>query len=149
MLIKDLCNPDVVCCEPQTLVRDAAHLMRTKHVGDLIVVNDLDGERLPIGVVTDRDLAVEVLGNGRDPSSTVVADLVRQPVVIANEEEDSARVLERMRTHGVRRIPVVDRSGATVGVVTLDDLLHLFVDEAKSLLEVISIGQNRERHARR
>lgn len=149
MLIKDLCNPDVVCCEPQTLVRDAAALMRTRHVGDLIVVEDLDGDRLPIGVVTDRDLTVEVLGNGRDASTTVVADLVRQPVVIANEEEDSSKVLERMRLNGVRRVPVVDQSGATVGVVTLDDLLHLLVDEAKALLEVISIGQNRERHARR
>ena len=149
MLVKDLCNPDVVCCEPQTLVKDAARLMRTKHVGDLVVVNDLEGDRLPIGVITDRDLTVDVLGNGRDASTTVVAELVRQPVVIAKEDEDSSQVLERMRVHGVRRVPVVNQSGATVGVVTLDDLLHLFVDEAKGLLEVISIGQNRERHARR
>jgi CBS domain-containing protein len=149
VLLKDICNCDVVCCEPQTLVRDAARLMRTRHVGDLVVVNDLDGERIPIAVVTDRDLTVEVLGDGRDASSTVVADVVRQPVVIAGEEEDSSNVLERMRINGVRRIPVVDRKGATIGIVTLDDLLCLFVDEAKALLEVISIGQKRERHARR
>lgn len=149
MLLKDICTLDVVCCEPQTLVRDAARLMRSKHVGDLVVVNSLRDERIPLGVVTDRDLTIEVLGEGRDATTTVLADLVRQPVVIANEEEDSSKVIERMRANGVRRVPVVDRTGATVGIITLDDLLRVFVDEARALLDVMAIGQNHEQRARR
>ena len=149
MLLKDVCTPDVVCCEPQTLARDAARLMRNHHVGDLVVVNEVNGERLPLGVVTDRDLAIEVLGNGRDPAATSVADLVRQPVVIAKEDEDCSQVLERMRQNGVRRIPVVDRRGATVGIITLDDLLRVFINDANTLLKVMDIGENRERRARR
>lgn len=149
MLLKDVSTPDVVCCEPQMLARDAARLMRNHHVGDLVVVNELNGERIPLGVVTDRDLAIEVLGNERDPATTIVADLVRQPVVIARENEDCSQVIERMRQNGVRRIPVVDGSGAAVGIITLDDLLRVFVHDAKALLEVMEIGQNRERRARR
>ena len=149
MLVKDVCTPDVVCCEPQTLARDAARLMRNRHVGDLVVVNELEGERVPLGVVTDRDLTVEVLGNGRDPATTIVADFVRQPVVIAHEEEDCSQVIDRMRQNGVRRVPVVDGRGAAIGIITLDDLLRVFVNEASALLEIMEAGENRERRTRR
>lgn len=149
MLLKDVCTLEVVCCGARTPVRDAARLMRSKHVGDLVVVGDPEEERIPVGVITDRDLALEVLANGLDPATTTVADLVRRPVVIANEEEDTSTLIERMRTHGVRRVPVVDRAGATVGILTLDDLLKGLVDRAHALLQVMQTGQNRERRERR
>jgi len=126
MLLRDACTPDVVCCGPQTRVTEAAHLMRQRHVGDLVVVDDPDGDRIPLGVVTDRDIVVEVLGNDLDPGRTKLTDIMRTPVVIAAETEDTMQVIERMRMHGVRRIPVVGDGGKLVGVVTLDDLLKQF-----------------------
>jgi CBS domain-containing protein len=123
--------------------------MRRSHVGDLVVVDDPAGDRVPIGIVTDRDLVLEVLGNGLDPDHTAVARLMRQPVVIANEDEQVTAVIARMRTHGVRRVPVVSAAGATVGIITLDDLLRLLVSEAGALLEIVSNEQNQERRARR
>jgi CBS domain-containing protein len=149
MLLKDLCTPDAVCCGAQTTVRDAARLMRSKHVGDLIIVGYPERDRVPIGVITDRDLALEVIGNDLDAATATVSHLVRQPVVIANEEEDTSVALERMRVHGVRRIPVVDREGAAVGIITLDDLLRVFVRDASTLLEVMSTQQSREKRERR
>ena len=149
MLLKDVCTPEVVCCGAQTSALEAARLMRHKHVGDLVVVDDPKEERTPLGVVTDRDLVVEVLGNERDPATITVASLMHTPVVIAQETEDTSQVIERMRMHGVRRVPVVDQQGGVVGIITLDDLLRLFVADASALLDIMAKGQRREQHSRR
>jgi len=149
VLLKDVCTPEVVCCGAQTSALEAARLMRHKHVGDLVVVDDPKEERTPLGVVTDRDLVVEVLGNERDPATITVASLMHTPVVIAQETEDTSQVIERMRMHGVRRVPVVDQQGGVVGIITLDDLLRLFVADASALLDIMAKGQRREQHSRR
>jgi CBS domain-containing protein len=149
MLLKDFCTLEVVCCSPDTRVPAAAHLMRTRHVGDLVVVEDPEHHRVPLGLVTDRDLVVEVLGNGLDPGTTTLGTLIHRPVVIATEDEDISALIERMRAHGVRRVPVVDERGAVTGIITLDDLLRVFVDEAATLVQIMSRGQNQERRTRR
>ncbi len=149
MLVKEMCTGEVVCCRPQTSALEAARLMRHRHVGDVVVVDDPEQQRIPLGVVTDRDLAVEVLGNGRDAAATTLSSFMRGPVVIARESEDASAVIERMRTHGVRRIPVVDERGALIGIVTLDDLLKTLLAEMHALLETQSRAQRREQSARR
>jgi CBS domain-containing protein len=149
MLLKEVCTLDAICCGPQTRVLAAAHLMRTHHVGDLVVVEDPDHERVPLGVITDRDLVLEVLGNGLDPATTTLGALIHRPVVIAREDEDTSVVIERMHSHGVRRVPVVDQHGAVVGIITLNDLLRVFVDEAAKLVQIMSRGENQERRTRR
>jgi CBS domain-containing protein len=141
MLLNMFCMLDVVCCTPRTTVLEAAHLMRRKHVGDLVVVEDDEAEKKPLGVITDRDIVVEVLAKGMDPATTLVGSVMRTPVVIAHEDEDSALTLERMRTHGVRRIPVVGRQGSLVGVVTADDMLRRLAAEAGMLTDIISRQQ--------
>lgn len=148
MLLKEVCTLDVVCCGTQTRALEAAQLMRHQHVGDLVVVDDPE-ERVPLGMVTDRDLVVDVLGNGLDPATTTLGSIMHKPVVIANEDEDTATIIERMRMHGVRRVPVVDRNGVAVGIITLNDLLRVCVDEAQALLQIMSKGQGHERRSRR
>ena len=149
MLLRDVCMPDVVYCGPATTITEAARLMRRKHVGDIVVVEDPEGDRIPVGVVTDRDIVVEVLANELDPATNTVTDIMRTPVVIADDGEDTAQAIERMRTHGVRRIPVVGTGGALVGIVTLDDLLKVFAADAGALLEIITKAQTYEHRARR
>jgi CBS domain-containing protein len=149
MLLKDVCTVDVICCSGATRASEAAQLMRERHVGDLVVVADPESDRSPLGIITDRDLVVEVLAKGADPGRTTLASLMHRPVVVAQETEDTSEVVERMRAHGVRRVPVVDRHGAVVGIVTLDDLLRLFIRGAGKLLEVIEKEQSHERHSRR
>ena len=149
MWVKDVCTLDVVCCRAQTRVVDAARLMRHRHVGDLVIVDDPDGSRIPLGVVTDRDLAVEVLGNDLDPAETTVGSLMRHPVVIANESEDTDQLIERMRAHGVPRVPVCDDRGGVVGIVTLDDVLKHLVDEAGALMAILDRARKHEQLARR
>ena len=149
MLLKEVCTANVVCCGPKTTVLQAASLMRHRHVGDLVVVDDPEDEGIPLGIVTDRDIVIEVLGNGLDAAKTTVGSLMRTPVVIAHESEDTTQVIERMHAHGVRRLPVVAHEGEVVGIITLNDLLRLFVADASSLLGVMTKGQINEQHSRR
>lgn len=148
MQIRDICTTEVVCCRAQASALDAARLMRHKHVGDVVVVSDPEGERVPLGVVTDRDLTIEVLGNGRDAAQTPLSELMRNPVVIAEDSEDDSVVSERMRFHGVRRIPVVDERGILMGIVTLDDLLRVHLSDIQSLLASQTKAQRREQTSR-
>ena len=149
MQLKEIYTPEVVCCARETNALEAAVLMRQRHVGAVVVVNDIGNDRTPIGVITDRDLAVDVLGAGLDASKTQVVALTRKPVIIAHENEELSAAIERMRSHGVRRMPVVDRGGALVGIVTLDDLLALMVENANALVQITRKEQQEERHTRR
>ncbi len=149
MMLKEVCVLDVVCCGRSTSIVEAAQLMRKHHSGDLIVVDDPEETRVPAGILTDRDIVVEVLGNGRDPSKTTVADVMSRALVIAHEGEDTAVAVERMHHHGVRRIPVLDRNGSLLGVFTLDDALKLHAARGAEFVEIAAKGQTRERRTRR
>jgi CBS domain-containing protein len=149
MLLKDICTMDVVTCVRNTTTAEAAHLMRKHHVGDLVVVDDPHGERTPVGVVTDRDLVVEVLALGLDPATTPVMSYLRMPAVIARDSEDTATALERMHANKVRRMPVVNSREQLVGMITLDDLLKLHATNAAALAQIIEEEQLVERRLRR
>jgi CBS domain-containing protein len=149
MQLNSFCILDVACCSPRTTALEAAHLMRRKHTGDLVVIDDDDQKPSPLGIITDRDIVVEVLGKGLDPAVTTVGSVIRTPVVIAEEGEDSSQVLERMRTHGVRRIPVVGVGGKLVGIVTVDDMLKRLASDAALLTQIVSTEQSHETRARR
>lgn len=149
MILKEICTPDVVCCTPGTTALAAARLMRQRHVGDLVVVEDPDGDQSPLGMVTDRDLVIEVLAQEKDAAQVAVRDIMRKPVVVAGSNEDSARAVERMKQHGVRRIPVMDDGRKLAGIVSLDDLLVQLATDANALVEVVAREQGREHRTRR
>jgi len=149
MLLKDVCVLDVACCGRDTGIIEAARLMRHHHSGDLVVVDDPAEERVPVGILTDRDIVVEVLGNELDPGKTKVAQVMSRTLVIAQEGEDTAVAVERMHAHGVRRLPVVNRAGSLIGVFTLDDAMRLHAERAAELVEIAAKGQTHERRTRR
>lgn len=149
MLLREVYTPDAVSCAADRSALHAARLMRQHHVGDLIVVEDGESDPSPIGIVTDRDIVVEVLGKELDPATVTLRQIMRTPVVIASSAEDVTQVLERMKTHGVRRIPVVDETSRLIGVLSLDDLLQRLAADAASLAEVVTREQDREHRMRR
>lgn len=149
MKLKDLCVLEVACCTREVTITAAAQLMRERHAGDVIVVDNADEEREPVGILTDRDIVIEVLAKGRDPNKTTVAEVMATQLVVAGENEDSTQALQRMAAHGVRRIPVVDDERCVVGIITLDDLLREQAEQATRLLEVVTKQQAKERRARR
>lgn len=149
MLLKAICTTDVICCGPATSVQAAASLMRSKHTGDLVVVDDPEEDRNPLGVITDRDIVIEVLANGLNPATTNVRSLLRTPIVMAHEDEDVSEALERMRTHGIRRLPIVDGEGRLSGVVTLDDLLKRVAADVNALVDIVGRERDHEQRSRR
>jgi CBS domain-containing protein len=149
MQLKDLCVLDVAYCTPQLSITAASRLMREHHTGDLIVVDDADEEREPVGIITDRDIVLEVLACDRDPDTTTVGEVMSHRLVVASQSEDLTAALERMATHGVRRLPVVDDERAVLGIVTLDDILREHAKQAKQLLDVVTNEQTREKRTRR
>ena len=116
MLIREVMTETVVTAEPRRSVREIAQLMRERNVGSVVLVA---GGR-PVGFLTDRDLTVSVLADGRDPSGPA-GDHASSPVITADPEMEVEEGAELMIRHGVRRLVVMD-GDRLCGVVTLDDL---------------------------
>jgi CBS domain-containing protein len=112
-------------------VREAAECMLMQGVGCVVVLAE-DGH--PVGVVTDRDLAVRVVAAGREAGITPVSAVMTHPVVTASPSDPIERVVEVMQSHGVRRVPVIGEKGV-VGLVSLDDLLVALSGELRELGE--------------
>ena len=123
-------------------------MMRDDNIGNVVVVDDCDGQKVPIGVVTDRDIVVQLVAKEIDLGDIMVTDLMARELFVALEEEDIHDAIQRMRYRGARRLPVVDREGALVGVVALDDLLEYITDELAGIARVSSRGRHAERKRR-
>lgn len=145
MPIGEICSREVVFARRDESIAQAAQLMRQHHVGDVIVVDEHDGARVPVGVLTDRDIVVEIVAKGVDPAAVTVADAMSAEVTTARENDGVYETIEHMREKGVRRVPVVNAKGALVGLVSIDDLLDLLGDEIGSLAKLVSREQKHER----
>lgn len=123
MKVGDLCRRAVISVDNTTDVTSAARRMREQHVGFLIVYKLGDSLRRPIGVLTDRDIVLEVIAAKVDPEELTVDDVMTREPLIANEADELSEVLQAMRLTGIRRVPVVDARDALVGVLAIDDAL--------------------------
>jgi CBS domain-containing protein len=133
--IAELMNPEPVTCEPDADVRSAAELMRDQDIGDVVVVEGSDIR----GIVTDRDIAIRAVAEGRGPD-TRLADILSDPVVTASPTDSVEHVVDLMRRHAVRRIPVVE-SGRLAGVVSLGDLA-IERDAGSALADISAAHEN-------
>jgi CBS domain-containing protein len=148
MSIGEICNRDVVVVEKDSTVQEAARLMRQYHVGDLVVTAERDGVRVPVGLITDRDIVLEVLGEGVEINAVSVGDIMSDKLITAHEEDELWDSLQRMRIAGVRRLPVVDERGGLQGIVTLDDVIELLADELAQVAKLLAHEQTREQAGR-
>lgn len=144
MAVGEICNREVVVTGKFETVAGAAGLMRKHHVGDLVVVEERDGRKFPVGIVTDRDIVVEVVAAGVNPEALKVGDIMGSGVATVRESEGLFEALRYMRDKGVRRMPVVGSSGELVGILTLDDLLTLLAEELTELAKLVSHERQRE-----
>jgi CBS domain-containing protein len=149
MHIGEIATVETIYCKRDESVQGAALLMRKHHVGDLIVVEQNDGkERIPVGIVTDRDIVVSVIALGLDPASLLVGDIMSDDLLTTSEDDDVYATIERMRIRGIRRVPVVNAAGGLAGVVSADDLLEFLADEMGDLSRISSHQQAHEKRAR-
>ena len=132
MLVGQVMTAAVVTAEPSLTMRGIAVLMRERNVGSVVLV---DGA-WPVGFITDRDVALCVVADGRDPESRA-GDHASTPVITAAPDMDLEEAADKMVRHGIRRLVVVE-SGALVGVVTFDDLVSRVGDRASALSALIT-----------
>jgi CBS domain-containing protein len=149
MTVGEFCTREVVIIRKDDTVIEAARLMRDHHVGDLVVVEERGDQRIPVGILTDRDIVVEVIAKEAGYLPTLaVGDIMSMELVTVLEAESLADALKRMCSRGVRRIPVVNRSGGIEGILSLDDLLEQLCEEMTDITKLIAWQQKREKDER-
>ena len=121
MKSSDVMTKKVVCCYPGDKVAKAAKKMKKADVGSLPVVENKEDKKLT-GIITDRDLALKVIGKARNPKSTKVKDVMTKKVVTCQATDEVQKVLKLMAEHQLRRIPVVDKNNRVVGVIAQADV---------------------------
>ena len=121
--VRNVCNRNVVTLSPTATVAEAAALMRKHHVGTVVIVEPQGTQEKPVGIVTDRDIVVEVIAAGVDPGKFTIGEITRRPLITLAADANASHAVREMATNGVRRMPVVDARGALIGIVSLDDVL--------------------------
>lgn len=151
MSVGELCNREVVVIEPDASISEAVKLMRDFHVGDVVVVESRGTQRIPIGVVTDRDVVINVVAEGLDPASLSIRNVMSVSLVTAREDEELVDIVGRMRSQGIRRVPIVNEHGGLEGILSVDDVLELLAEQLNGLTALLRIEQQheQERHSRR
>ena len=148
MTLKTICNREVVIAQKYDTLVEAAKLMREYQVGSIVVVEEQNGVRYPVGIVTDRDLVIEVIAKEVNINSVTLGDVMYRDIILGKENDDVNETIRIMRQRGIRRLPVVDDSGALVGIVTLDDLIDLIAEQLKDIAALIGKQQNVEKRYR-
>ena len=148
MKVGEICTVQTVSCKRDETVQGAALLMRKYHVGDVVVIDEPDGAKTPVGIVTDRDIVVGVIALGLDPASLLVGDIMSDDLLTASEDDDVYETIERMRLRGIRRVPVIDAGGSLAGIVSADDLLEFLAEEMGDLSRISGSQQAHEKRAR-
>lgn len=138
MTCRELMTENPSCCVPGDSVATAAQIMKREDVGPVLVVSDHAQKRL-VGIVTDRDLALKVVGEGRDPHSTRIDEVMSANPVTCNADADVTEAVRSMADHQVRRIPIVDNAQRLVGIIAQADVAR-YADETQvgEMVEEIS-----------
>jgi CBS domain-containing protein len=119
MQVKDLMTPNPACCSRDTKLQEVARLMVQHDCGEIPVV---DQNRKPVGVVTDRDIACRTVAEGKNPLDLTAGDIMSSPCVTVTPDSNLDECVKLMEDKQIRRVPVVDASGAICGIVAQADI---------------------------
>ena len=144
MFVGEMCKRQVVICQPDDSIQIAAELMRDNHVGDVIVVEHKEGKHFPIGILTDRDIVIEVLAERVNLNDIAVKDVMSSELIRVKEDDYIIETIEQMRDKGIRRVPVVNREGNLEGILAVDDTIELVADLLSNLVKLFKHEFNRE-----
>ena len=144
MTAGEYCNREVIIVEPTISVSEAAVLMRRHHVGDLVVVEKEGEEARPVGIITDRDIVIEVVSQKIDPDSLTVKDIMSTDPVGVAETVSLLDTLELMKQRGVRRVLVTADSGGLQGLLSADDAIELIAEQINDLTQLVDREITRE-----
>lgn len=142
----DICSRSVAVGYPSLVLNEAARLMRARHVGCLVIVEEVAvGENLVVGILTDRDIAMSVVAADRDPHAMRVGDVMTRDVVTAREHDSLLDLLATMRRRKVRRVPITSARDMLVGIVSLDDVLAVMAEQMQAVAAAVGAATLHER----
>jgi CBS domain-containing protein len=136
---KEVMTPNPATCEPGDPVVQVARIMKQEDVGSVPMVESRTSMRL-VGIVTDRDLVIKVVAEGRDINSTIVREAMTANPVSCREDDDVKHVLAQMKERQVRRMPIVDSNGVLLGIIAQADIATRINKDTQTgeLVEAIS-----------
>ncbi len=153
MKIGEICTREVVVAEKTLTLPQVAHLMREYHVGSVVVVEDAPEGRVPVGIVTDRDIVIAVVGKDVAAQNIAVWEIMGPRLLSVGEDDSVLDAISIMRHEGVRRLPVLvskgPAKGTLAGIATLDDALEIVAEQLNDLASVVSRERSREEKIRR
>jgi len=144
----EFCIRDVVIAEKKSGIIEVAQLMRKYHVGDVIVVEQRGEQKVPVGIITDRDIVVEVIAQQVDLNDVTAGDIMSYDLLSVQDKEGIWETLLQMCNRGVRRVPVVNDEGGLEGILAIDDMIELLAEELTLLAKISRSGQVREQKKR-
>ena len=148
MQISEICHREVVSIDRNASILEAARKMRAHHVGDVIVTESADGIDRPIGILTDRDIVVELVAKELSIDSVSIADVMSLTMATAKHDSDVFETLRFMGIKGIRRIPVIDSDGGLFGILSIDDVMAVLTKELSFLADIATTQIERETSAR-
>ncbi len=149
MRIHEICNCNTVYIEKDASLIEVAKLMRQRHAGSIIVVDQqADSALIPVGIITDRDLVVEVLAEDVPADAVSLKDVMTTDPLVVHEQDELHQTIKLMCARGVRRAPVVDSRDSLVGVVSIDDILRALAGELNDIISLMEFEQFREKRTR-
>ena len=137
MTAGEYCNREIIITGQDVSVTEAAMLMRQHHVGDLVVVEKQAEKILPIGIITDRDIVIEVVAQKADPEALIIKDIMSTDLVTVEENQALLDTLALMQYQGIRRIIVVDAQGSLQGLLSADDAIELIAEAINNLTKLV------------
>ena len=145
MTVGRVCSRETVICRAEEPIAAVARLMTESHVGSVVVVRDQGGAVFPTGIVTDRDIVRATLRGTAHLERMTARDAATPDPLTVQEDDDLAEALDAMLGRGVRRAPVLARSGALVGIVSVDDLVGYLGEQVAKLARLVERQPERER----
>ncbi len=133
MAIKECCQENVVTAAPTAAILDIIELMKNRNIGSVVITEN----KKPVGIITDRDILLRVIAEGKDPGTIKVKEVMTKKPMVLSEEVGLFDALKQMEGKKFRRFPVVDAKGHLKGILTVDDLISHLISELSIITSII------------
>lgn len=143
MSLVDLYQKKVITIQPDATLQEALELMDFHRIGDVVVVKHSGKNKIPVGILTDRDVAMQLYKNSRSFKDHLVRDFMSEELVMGENKDGLYEVIKKMKDNGVRRLPVINERGFLNGIICVDDIITLLAEELTCLARINTIQREK------
>ena len=148
MFVGKYCDKKISTLTQDSSILDAAQVMRKNHVGEVIIVEKKMGNVIPVGLITDRDLVVEILAMEIDIETINLGCIMCIELVTVNYDSSLNKALEIMQHHGIRRAPVVGNNGELIGIINIEAVIKVLSQDMAKILKLFNNERRIEKNLR-